>query len=307
MGSRLIVGTRGSKLALIQTEQVVNQLRETNPDCEVSIRRIVTVGDKNRQVKLENMPGIGVFVKELEEALLDGRIDIAVHSLKDMPTQISAGLQLIAVTERYDSRDILISRGEKLNEMAPGAKIGTGSLRRAVQLKLYRSDLETCSIRGNVDTRMRKVTTGEVDGVILAAAALQRLGWKDRVIEYLPLNYFLPAVGQGALAIEARAGNEEINRVVVPVNHLPTWQSTTAERAFLKALGGGCRAPIAALAEVEGNILKLDGMVADVKKRRMIRDAETGNVTDPEEVGVKLAHKLLDMGAGEFIAEVRGG
>ncbi len=303
MSRRIIVGSRGSKLALIQAESVVAKIRETNPDIEVSISHIVTKGDRNRHVQLDHMAGIGVFVKELEEALLDGRIDLAVHSLKDMPTQIPSGLYLTAVTERLDPRDVLVSRGERLVELAAEAKIGTGSLRRAVQLSACRPDLEACGIRGNVDTRLRKVANGEFDGVILAAAALKRLGWEDRVSEYLPTEHFLPAVGQGALAIETRLYDKEVAKIVVPLNHLPTWQSITAERAFLSALGGGCRAPIAALGAVNGAVLRLEGMVADVSRKKVLHSSEEGSNTAPEELGMRLAHKLLAMGAEEFLAE----
>jgi hydroxymethylbilane synthase len=253
------------------------------------------------------MAGIGIFVKELEEALLDGLIDLAVHSLKDMPTQIPSGLCLAAVTERLDPRDVLVSRGKRLEELASGAKIGTGSLRRSVQLGACRSDLEACSIRGNVDTRLRKVANGEFDGVILAAAALKRLGWEDRVSEYLSTEYFLPAVGQGALAIETRLDDKEAAKIVVYLNHLPTWQGITAERAFLRALGGGCRAPIAALGTVNGTTLKLEGMISDISGRRILRSSDEGSTEVAEEIGDRLARKLLDMGASEFLAEATKG
>ena len=305
MRKRIVVGSRGSKLSLIQAEYVVAKIRETNPDIEASISQIVTKGDRNRHVQLEQMASIGVFVKELEEALLNGQINLAVHSLKDMPTQIPSGLYLAAVTERLDPRDVLVSRGEKLVELASGAKVGTGSLRRAVQLGVCRPDLEVCSIRGNVDTRLQKVVNGEFDGVILAAAALKRLGWEDRISEYLSTEHFLPAVGQGTLAIETRLDDSEVVNIVVPLNHLPTWQSITAERAFLSALGGGCRAPIAALGTVDGTTLKLEGMVADVRKRKVLHSSEEGSTVAPEELGVSLAQKLLALGADEFLAEVR--
>jgi len=304
VSKRIVVGSRGSKLSLIQAEYVVARIRETNPDIEASISQIVTKGDRDRHVRLELMAGIGVFVKELEEALLDGRIDLAVHSLKDMPTQIPAGLCLTAVTERLDPRDVLISRGTKLAELASGAKVGTGSLRRAVQISVCRPDLEACSIRGNVDTRLQKVANGEFDGVILAAAALKRLGWEDRVSEYLSTKHFLPAVGQGTLAIETRLNDREVDNLVIPLNHLPTWQSITAERAFLSALGGGCRAPIAALGIINGTTLRLEGMVGDVGKREILQSSEEGSTAAPAELGVSLAQKLLALGADEFLAEV---
>lgn len=304
MRTKIVVGSRGSKLALIQAESVVAKIREVNPHLKVSISHIVTKGDRNRHTQLDRIDSIGVFVKELEEALLDGRIDLAVHSLKDMPTQINQGLCLVAVTQRLDPRDVLVSRSERLAELAPGSRVGTGSFRRAVQLASYRPDLEVCSIRGNVDSRLRKVSYGEVDGVILAAAALIRLGWEDKISEYLPLEHFLPAVGQGALAIETRLGDEEIAGLVSPINHLPTWQSVTAERAFLNALGGGCRAPIAAQGTVTGTTLKLEGMVADVSGKKILRASEEGSAMPPEELGVQLAQKMLAMGASELISEV---
>jgi len=302
---KIVVGSRGSKLALIQAESVMVKIREVNPNLEVSISKIATRGDRDSFTQLNRMADVGVFVKELEEALLDSRIDLAVHSLKDMPTQIPQGLYLMAVTERLDPRDVLVSRSERLAELAPGSRIGTGSFRRAVQLTSYRSDLEVCSIRGNVDTRLRKVSCGEVDGVILAAAAIVRLEQEDKISEYLPLEHFLPAVGQGALVIETRLGDEEIAGFISPINHFPTWQNVTAERAFLSALGGGCRAPIAALGTVNGTTLKLEGMVADMTGKRVIRASEVGSTTAPEQVGVRLAQKMLAMGASKFISEVR--
>ncbi len=305
MSRSIIVGSRGSRLALIQAGSVLARIKETNPGLEVNIKEITTQGDRNQHIELDRMAGIGVFVKELEEALLAGEIDLAVHSLKDMPTEIPQGLCLAAVMERSDPRDVLITRGKKLHELGSDARIGTGSLRRAVQLSACRPDLEAYSIRGNVDTRLRKVAEGEFDGVILAAAALKRLDWEDRISEYLPTEYFLPAVGQGALAIETRADDREIISIVAPLNHLPDWQGTMAERAFLRALGGGCRAPIAAFATVNGTTLKLEGMVADVKEKRILRSSEEGSRTAPEELGLRLAQKLRDMGAGEFIAEAR--
>ncbi|MFC1939216.1 hydroxymethylbilane synthase [Chloroflexota bacterium] len=298
---RITAGSRGSKLALVQTGSVADLIKEANPDTEVIINKIATKGDRNRRVRLDRMPGTGVFVKELEEALLDGYIDLAVHSLKDMPTQIPPGLCLLAVTERLDPRDALVSRGQRLAELAPGSKIGTGSLRRAVQLSTCRPDLKVCSVRGNVDTRLRKVADGEFAGVILAAAAMKRLGWEDRISDYLPLEYFLPAVGQGTLAIEARQDDKDIAEIVAPLNHLPTWRSITAERVFLSALGGGCRTPIAALGTVNGTTLKLDGMVADVNEKRVIHDSVEGDATSPEELGKQLAQKVLAMGAAEFV------
>ncbi len=303
MRTRIVVGSRGSKLALIQTESVTAKIREVNPHLEVSISKIVTAGDRDRYTQLDRI-GVAIFVKELEKALLDNKIDLAVHSLKDVPTDVPHGLCLLVVTERIDPRDALISKS-RLDELTPGSRIGTGSLRRAVQLARYRPDLKVCSIRGNVDTRLRKVSSGEVDGVIVAAAAMLRLGWEDKITEYLPLEYFLPAVGQGAVVIEARLDDKEVAELVSPINHLSTWQSITAERAFLRALGGGCRAPIAALGTVNSTILKLEGMIANSSGKEILHASEEGSAISPEEVGVRLAHKMLGREASDFIAKVR--
>lgn len=306
MRREIVVGTRGSKLALIQAESVVTKIRGLAPHLKVVISKIVTRGDRDRHIQLDHMEDIGVFVKELEETLLSGRIDVAVHSLKDMPTQIPQGLCLAAVTERLDPRDVLISGEQKLAELASGSRIGTGSLRRAVQLSVCRPDLEVCSIRGNVDTRLRKVAEGEFAGVILAAAAMQRLGWENKISEYLPIEHFLPSVGQGALAIEARSDDQEVAELLALLNHVPTWQSITAERAFLEALGGGCRAPITALGTMKYGTLQLGGMVADVGTRKIIRASAMDSTLSAQELGVRLAQKLLAMGADEFIAGGKG-
>ncbi len=301
---KIVVGSRGSKLALIQTESVVVQLREINPNLEVSVSKIATAGDRDRRTQLDRM-SVAVFVKKLEEALLDKRIDLAVHSLKDVPTDIPKGLHLLAVTERLDPRDALVAKS-KLSELPAGSKIGTGSLRRAIQLARYRLDLIACSIRGNVDTRLRKVSSGEVDGVIVAVAGMSRLGWEDKIIEYLPLEHFLPAAGQGAVVIEARLADKDIAELVSPLNQPSAWQSVMAERAFLLTLGGGCRAPIAALATVSNATLKLEGMIASMDGKKMLHASEEGSATSPEKVGMQLAHRMLAMGASEFIDEVRG-
>ena len=300
---KLVVGSRGSKLALIQAGSVVVKLREINPQLEVDICKILTKGDRNLRIPIDPMEGVGVFVRELELALLDGRIDVAVHSLKDMPSKIPQSLCLAAVTQRLNPGDVLVSKSRKIDDLAPGSRIGTASFRRTVQLTSYRPDLEICGIKGNIDTRIRKVFRGEIDGVILAAAAMTRLGWEDKITEFLPVDHFLPAVGQGALAIETRCADEEIAELIISLNHLPTWQSITAERALIRTLGGGCRAPIAALGTVDGVRLKLKGMIADSGGKKILRDSEEGNTTAAEEVGMRLAEKLLELGASEFIAE----
>jgi hydroxymethylbilane synthase len=302
MSKRIIVGSRGSRLALLQTESIIAKIKEANPHLEVSLRKIVTTGDRSHRI---GRMGTAMFVKELEEALLDGRIDIAVHSLKDLPTELPPGLCLLAVTERLDPRDALVAN-LSLKELASSSKIGTSSLRRRTQLISYRPDLMAQPIRGNIDTRLRKVSLGEVDGVIVAAAAMLRLGWQEKITEYLPLKYFLPAVGQGALVVEARLGDVDIARLISPINHLTTWQCITAERTLLRALGGGCRAPVAALGMVNGNTLRLEGMVASMNGRKVLRASEEGGTTSAEEIGMRLTEKMQRMGASEIIAEARG-
>ncbi len=303
MRTKIVVGTRGSRLALIQTESVVNRLKLIHLDLEISTRKVVTAGDRDRLTHLDRI-GTNVFVKELEVALLDDRIDLAVHSLKDVPTDIPQGLGLIAVTERDDPRDALVARA-LLDDLPAGSRIGTGSLRRTIQIAQIRPDLETCSIRGNVDTRLSKVDSGEIGGVVLAAAGLKRLGWQDKITQYLPLKNFLPAAGQGALVVEARLEDKELIDLVLPINHLPTWQCVTAERTFLRELGGGCRAPIATLGTIDGVRLRLEGMVANPIGRKMLRDSIEGDITSAQELGMNLARKMLAMGASEFIAEAR--
>ncbi len=290
---------------MIQAESVMSTLKEAHPQLEFSLSTVVTQGDRHRRLSLDRMTGVGVFVKELEEALFEGRIDLAVHSLKDVPTRLPEGLYLAAVAERLNPQDILVSTSGRLAELAPGSRIGTGSIRRAAQLVAYRPDLEICGVRGNVDTRLRKVSSAEVEGVILAAAAMLRLGWGGRITEYLPLEHFLPPAGQGALGIEIRAEDDEVLGLVSPLNHLPTWQSVVAERTFLSALGGGCRAPIAALGNAEGDALKLRGMVCDDSGRRIWRTSAEGSTAAPEEVGNRLAQEILDMGAAQSIAQAR--
>ena len=280
------------------------QLKQAAPHLDFSLIKILTQGDHDKSIPLEIMPEQRMFVKELEEALLDNRIDIAVHSLKDMTTELPQGLSLAAVTERLDPRDVLVTNDKKLSELTPGSTIGTGGLRRAAQLLAYRPDLKVIGIRGNVDTRLKKVSRGELDGIIIAAAAMIRLGEESRIAEYLPLESFLPAVGQGALGIETRAGDKDMTELVRSLNHELTWQSVIAERTFLNALGVGCRAPVGALATVSANSLTLKGMIANIDGSKLIKATEEGNRLAPEKVGIRLAQRMVDMGALKLIAEV---
>jgi hydroxymethylbilane synthase len=294
---KIAIGTRGSKLAVIQAEELLAKLREVFPELEADLVKIKTRGDRYSTTALEEFAGQGIFVKELEKALLDRRIDLAVHSLKDLPTEIPDGLMLAAVPVRLDPRDVLVSTCGRLCELTPGSKIGTGSPRRAVQLLALRPDLRVCGIRGNIDTRLRKVSAGEFDGVIVAAAAMIRLGCEERITEYLPVDYFTPAVGQGALGIEIRSEDKEIRTLVSKINDETAWQAVTAERTFLQALGGGCRAPIAALGIVSDGTLKLTGMVADVNGDHILHAAEKGNASAAEQLGKRLSRKMVEMGA----------
>jgi len=300
---KINIGTRGSKLAIIQAEGVLTKLKEVAPNLEAGLVKITTRGDQNSTTPLDKLGGQRIFVKELEKALLDSKVDLAVHSLKDLPTEIPLGLLLAAVTARLDPRDVLVSKSDKIAELAPGSKIGTESRRRAVQLLALRPDLKICNIRGNIDTRLRKVFDGEIDGIIVAAAALIRLGWEDRITEYLPAEHFTPAVGQGALGIEIRSEDKEVSSLAHKINHEPTWQCVTAERTFLQALGGGCRAPIAALGTMSGTALRLSGMVASVDGAHILRATEEGDVQAPERVGKLLAQKMVKMGIFQYIVK----
>ncbi len=298
----MIAGTRASRLAMIQTDTVVARLTETFPSYEIAVRQVTTAGDRDRRSPLHRIPGIGVFVKELEEALFDKRIDFAVHSLKDVPTVMPDGLAIVAVTERLDPRDALVARAP-LADLPTGTRIGTGSLRRTIQIKEARPDLEIVNTRGNVDTRLRKVTNGTVDGAVLAAAALARLDCTGQIAEYLPAEHFLPSPGQGALAIESRTDDDETNELLAALNNQPAWRCITAERAFLSGLGGSCTVPIAALGTISGDVLELQGMVADPSGNKILRARINGNAASPEKIGVALAETMVRNGARELLGK----
>ena len=303
----LVIGTRGSKLALWQAEWVHAQLREMEPGLPVSLRRIKTAGDKILDTPLAAIGGKGLFVKEIEEALLRGEIDLAVHSMKDVPTHVPPGLEILAIPEREDPRDVLISRGGMtLERLERGARIGTSSLRRQAQLLNLRPDLSIQVLRGNLDTRLRKLAAGEYDGIVLAAAGLRRLGWADRVTEYLSPDVCLPAIGQGALALEGRADDAFVRDVAARLDHRPTRLAVTAERALLERLEGGCQVPIAAHAMVEGDALMMNALVAGVDGRRLVRDSIRGGVEEAHHLGVRLAERLLERGGGEILKEIYG-
>ena len=298
----LVVGTRASRLALRQTAIVAEALRASRPDLEIETRTIRTEGDRRQSVSLEALGGQGVFVKDIERALAAAEIDLAVHSLKDMPATTPDGLTIGAVLERGDVRDALVSRdGATLADLPAGATIGTDSRRRAVQLLALRPDLRPTSVRGNVDTRVRKVETGELDAVVLAAAGLERLGLLDRASQVFDMDEMLPAVGQGALSVEARADDDELLTLLRDVDHGPTRAAVTAERAYLRRLGAGCRLPVAAFGSLDGGRLRLRGLLADGDGRTHRAELEAA-AADAETVGAALAERLMTEAGVEAVS-----
>jgi hydroxymethylbilane synthase len=306
MSSRIVIGSRGSKLALTQAEWVRTELTRLNPDLEIQIDIVRTTGDAKPD-PLSIIGGKGVFTKELEDALLDRRVDLAVHSLKDLPTTISDGLTISAICEREDPRDALVlpnSGSASLTSLASlqsGAVVGTSSPRRLAQLQNARPDLTIKELRGNVDTRLRKLDEGQYDALILAAAGLRRLGLKDRVSFVIPTEQMLPAVGQGALGLQTRDDNVDVNEVVARLNHPNTRLACLAERALLRKLGGGCQLPIAAHAVVSGEELVLDGLVSSRDGQAIVRNQVRGSANDAELIGSELAQRLVSDGALELL------
>ena len=305
----LVIGSRGSKLALWQSEWVKARLAELDPAASVRIEVFKTMGDVRRDVPLSTIGGQGAFTKELEVALLDGRIDIAVHSLKDLPTVVPRGLQITATPVREDVRDALILRAgselklASLRDLPAGAVVGTSSLRRISQLKHLRPDVVVKDLRGNVDTRLRKLDEGEYDAIILAAAGLRRLGFADRISAPIETDEMLPAVGQGSLGVETRADAEATNALVARLNHAETRAAVVAERALLRHLGGGCQVPIAAHARVRGDSLHLTALVASLDGAEIIRDALDGPAAAAEDLGQTLAARLVERGAASLLTE----
>ena len=305
--STIILGTRGSTLAWQQSGWVQTRLEELNPGISVSLHRIHTLGDKILDVPLAMVGGKGLFVKEIEDALLRGEIDLAVHSMKDVPTILPAELDILCVPLREDPRDALISRdGKKFEQLKPGARVGTSSLRRQAQLLHSRPDLNIEMLRGNLDTRLRKLREGQFDAIVLAAAGLRRLAWTHHITEYLPIDISLPAIGQGALAIEGRRNDVKVRDLFSRLDHPPTRTTVSAERALLHRLEGGCQVPIAAHAVLEGNRLRLDGLIASVDGTRVIRDTVEGTAADPERLGIQLAEQLLGQGGDVILKSIYG-
>lgn len=301
---QLRVGTRASQLALWQANWVKSELEKKYPGMEVTLTKIKTIGDKILDVPLAQVGGKGLFVKEIEEAMLRGEIDIAVHSMKDVPTDFPEGLGLYCITEREDPRDAVISRNVKFADLPQGARIGTSALRRQAQLLKLRPDLEMCIIRGNVETRIRKLDDDKLDAVILAAAGLKRLGFTEKVAEYLDVDLSIPAIGQGALGIECRLADPVITETISFFNHPATAYAVRAERALLKRCEGGCQVPIAAHGTVDGNFLHLVGFIAAVDGSRSVRGEISGPVEQSEQLGIQLADQLLADGGKAILEEV---
>lgn len=301
------IGTRGSVLAVVQAERVAAEVRRRYPELAPVLVKIKTSGDKFAQIPLSRVGGKGLFIKEIEEALQAEQVDLAVHSMKDVPTEIAAGLTIAAILEREDPSDALISRrGIKLDALPVGARIGTSSLRRQAQLLRYRSDLTVIPLRGNLDTRLRKLESEDLDAVVVATAGVYRLGRQGEITEVLPVEISLPAVGQGALGLEIRATDQKMRDLVGPMSHRPSVLTIDAERAFLMRLGGGCQVPIAAHAELDGDQLHLKALVAAPDGTVMVRGERGGPSTLGEGIGVGLAEDLLRRGADRILQELSG-
>jgi len=300
----LRIGTRASQLALWQANWVKSELEKKYPGMEVTLTKIKTIGDKILDVPLAQVGGKGLFVKEIEEAMLRDEIDIAVHSMKDVPTDFPEGLGLHCITEREDPRDAVISRNVRFADLPHGARIGSSALRRQAQLLKVRPDLQMCIIRGNVETRIRKLDDDKLDAVILAAAGLKRLGFTEKVAEYLDVDLSIPAIGQGALGIECRLADPVITSTIDFFNHPETSAAVRAERALLKRCEGGCQVPIAAHGTILGGQLRLVGFIASVDGSRSVRGEISGAMTDCEKLGIQLADQLLAEGGKTILEEV---
>ena len=306
MAKQLIrVATRGSMLALQQSGIIKAALEKLWPEIRFELQIIKTTGDKITGVPLAQVGGKGLFVKEIEDALLDGSADLAVHSMKDVPAALPEGLIIAAVPEREDPRDALIIRsGKTIADLRHGALIGTSSLRRSAQIRAMRPDFEVRDLRGNVETRLRKLDEGQFDAIILAAAGLNRMGWQDRVTMYMDPVEFIPAIGQGALGIEARSGDHRVLSLLAPLDHPETAVTVSSERSLLKELEGGCQVPIAGYARLTGKTIRLSGLVASLDGRQLFRAVRTAPMEDAVVLGKRVAGELLDLGARKILDEI---
>jgi hydroxymethylbilane synthase len=301
------IGTRGSPLAVWQAQWVRSQLLSLYPQHEVELLRIKTTGDKILDVPLAKVGGKGLFVKEIETALLEGRVDLAVHSMKDMPAEVPQGLCIGVVPERENPFDVLIARnGHAFKDLPEGAHIGSSSLRRGAQVRHIRPDITVHPLRGNLDTRIRKLETQKLDAIVLAAAGVRRLGLEERITEYLPEEIMLPAIGQGALAIEMRQDDDATRQLIAPMDHTQTRVAVESERAYLGRLEGGCQVPIAAYARVVGDTIELTGLIAQVDGSVLLRETIVGAVDKHKELGIELANQLLGKGGRKILDDILG-
>jgi hydroxymethylbilane synthase len=299
--SSIRIGTRGSTLALAQANWVKQRLEQQNPGLDVNLRIIKTSGDRFFEAPVQSIGGKGIFVKEIEDALLKNEIDLAIHSMKDLPTELPAGLTIGAVPEREDPRDVLVSRNRTaLKDLPEGSKVATGSLRRRAQILNYRPDVSVVVVRGNIDTRLRKLHDGEMDALVLAAAGLNRIGQQQEITEFLDSKICLNAVAQGALAVQSRE-DDALRDQLNFMHHQDTYWEVLAERAFLNRLGGGCHVPVGALAKVSGGRLRLSGIVADPDGRALYRGEISASVSEGSEAGKELAERLLRDGAAAIL------
>ncbi len=302
------IGSRKSQLALVQTHWVQAELQKHHPDRTFEIETMSTKGDKILDVALAKIGDKGLFTKELEVGMLNRETDFAVHSLKDLPTNLPEGLMLGCITERENPADALVvherHKDKQLETLPEGAIIGTSSLRRLAQLRHYYPHLQFKDIRGNLNTRLAKLDTGDYDGIILAVAGLERLGFGDRIHQEIPADVSLHAVGQGALGIECRSEDPEILEILKAIEHTPTSQRCLAERSFLRSLEGGCQVPIGVNTSIDGETLTLKGMVASLDGQRLIKDSVSGAATEAEQLGIDLAKKLREQGATEILEEI---
>jgi hydroxymethylbilane synthase len=298
MKTQIRIGTRGSSLALAQTTEIVNSLKRIAPNIRCEVVPIKTSGDKMHDAGTAAIEGKSVFTKEIEDSLIGGQVDLAVHSMKDLTTDQPAGIVIAAVPERVNARDVLVSRDKrKLQQLPARARVGTSSARRKVQVLSARGDFEIIEMHGNIDTRLRKLEKGECDAIILAAAGLIRLGLEKAATEFLSPEVMLPAIGQGALAVESREDDEELLSIISKLEHEPTRRAIDAERTFARKLGANCRTPIAAYARIENGKLAMDGMVASVSGKMLLRSRIVSDNPKPSAAGEELAESLLKQGA----------
>jgi hydroxymethylbilane synthase len=301
------IGTRGSKLALTQSEWVKKEVQTRHPEVRVKLVKIKTKGDKIIDSPLSKIGGKGLFVKEIEDALLKKAVDLAVHSMKDVPAELQEGLTISVYPKREDPRDAFVSTHFRtVKDLPQGASVGTSSLRRSAQLLHMRPDLHIVPLRGNVDTRLRKLDSGDLQAIVLATAGLKRLGLSDRITTPLSPEAVLPAIGQGVLGLELRADDEKTRNLISFLNDLETELAARAERAFLKELEGGCQVPLAGYARVERDLMVMDGMVAELDGSKILRQELRGAKDRPEELGIMLARRLIAAGADRILEKIYG-